>query len=110
MSTLAISRWFRQRTVEARAALIFGALAITVYVLLFLSHSEGQGIWMMLFFFSFPIAWPLNFVTSLLTHYLPEPVGGFLYSIQVIVAGILWVYVLGRFLKWILTRRRRDKS
>ena len=106
MKNHVLSRWFVRRRIEEVASLGFGALAAALYLILFIARAEGQGIWMILYFLGFPISWILNQIVARAVDFLPQSVGTFLYSTQVIFAGMIWVYIVARVLKWVILKLR----
>ena len=109
MKRLALSIWAGCRRVEVLASLVYGVLATTLYLFFSLVGGGSLGIWMILYFLSFPISWIFNQVVARMIDHLPEGIGTFLYASQVIVAGMLWVYIIASVLKCVLAKLRKRR-
>jgi hypothetical protein len=109
MKNLALSVLKGCKRVEVLASLCYGVLATMLYLFFDLIGGGTLGIWMILYFLSFPISWLFNQVVARMIDHLPEGVGTFLYAAQVIVAGMLWVYIVMSVLKYLLAKLRKRR-
>jgi len=95
----AIFTWMRRRKAELRVAIGYGLIAIAFYLLACLSGHDGAwGAWLVLYCIGFPISWAITQVTARL-GWLPAGIFGFCFASGVIVAGMLWIYVIARVYK-----------
>jgi hypothetical protein len=112
MNDRVLQRWLKKRRIEVSACLGYVALTSLAYLVIFVTRAEADGLWIFLYIAALPISWVINQIVARMLDYLPQGIGGFLYSTQVILAGAIWIYVVARFVTWLVAflKAKIDRS
>ena len=80
----------------------YGIVVILLSLLAILSGMNPNGVW----YCVYVSAWPISYLFSLLLDFFPVTLGGWLYIVSPILAGMLWVYLLSRSVFALMARMR----
>jgi hypothetical protein len=100
------SRWLRKRRFEIYASVWYGIIATILYLAAGLKGGGFLGMWIVLYYIGFPVSWAFNQAVARVGDYLPDSMFCFLYNCQVIVAGMVWIYILTLVMRKIIIRLR----
>jgi hypothetical protein len=85
----------------------FGFLASLLYLVAGLILGGGRlGAWYVLYYVGWPVSWATNQITARLQGRMPDWLFGFSYVAGVIVAGMVWFFLIALSIKYVATRLR----
>lgn len=107
----AFAKWIRQRKVALFISIGYGLIATLFWLVsMYAGNGDGTAAWLILYYAGWPVTWIVPRLTSGLENWLPLPIYAFLFSYGVVVAGMLWFYVIARVLTFIIAKLKIQRS
>lgn len=104
---LIIARWIGSFGMPLCVSICFGFLASLLYLVAGFAGGDGRlAVWNLLYVVSWPASWAANQITARLEGRVPDWLFGFCYTAGVIVAGMVWFFLIALSIKYIATRLR----
>ena len=103
--------WIRRHKAELYVSVGYGLAATAFDCMAYFSGGDGPlGAWIIMYFIGWPISWVFNQIVARMVDYLPAGIGSFLYGSQVIVAGMLWAFIVTGVLKYLLAKLKTKRQ
>jgi hypothetical protein len=100
-----IGKWVERLGIPLCISIGYGLLASLLYFVAGFTGGDGRsGAWLLLYFFCWPATWALIEVTARIEEWVPDWLFEFCYTYGVIVAGMIWVYVIAWSIRYVVLR------